>query len=129
MRLILFSLLALTAMFTPVWGKPAKERHLFLLIGQSNMAGRAKLEDEDRKPIENAYLWHIGEKKWGPAVAPFNIHSPSRKDAGMQRLNCGPSFARAYLDAYPGVEVGIICAARKTGATVEALHARILPGR
>ncbi|NNE93404.1 MAG: sialate O-acetylesterase [Verrucomicrobiales bacterium] len=94
------------------------ERHLILLIGQSNMAGRAKLEAEDKKPIKGAFLWHIGEKKWGPALAPFNLHSPSRKEVSMQRLNCGPSFVRAYLEANPGVEVGVVCAARG-GSSVE----------
>ncbi len=95
-----------------------KERHLFLLIGQSNMAGRAMLEDADKQPIPNAFLWNIGEKKWVPAAPPFNLYSPSRKQVSMQRLNCGPTFVKAYLEKHKDVEVGIVCAARG-GSSIE----------
>lgn len=89
-----------------------KERHVFLLIGQSNMAGRAKIEVEDKKTIDGAFLWNIGKKKWEAAVPPYNLQSPSRKNVKMQQLNCGPSFVNAYSEKHPGVEVGIVCAAR-----------------
>lgn len=85
---------------------------IFLLIGQSNMAGRAKIEAKDQGEIEGAMLWNIGAKKWEPAKAPFNRHSPMGKAASMQRLNPGPSFVRAYQKANPGVSIGIVCAAR-----------------
>ena len=91
---------------------PIKQRHVFLLIGQSNMAGRAQIEAEDQKKVHGISLWNIESKRWEPAVPPYNRYSPSRKDMSMQRLNCGPSFAKAYLQANPGVEVGIVCAAR-----------------
>ena len=90
-----------------------KERHIFLLIGQSNMAGRAAIEDVDKEPIEGVSLWQIAEKKWIPAIPPYNLYSPSRKQVNMQRLNCGPSFAKAYLEKNPGVEIGIVCAASR----------------
>ncbi len=89
-----------------------KERHVFLLIGQSNMAGRAAIESVDKEPIAGVSLWQIGEKKWIPAIPPYNLYSPSRKSEKMQRLNCGPGFARAYMEQHPGVEIGIVCAAR-----------------
>ena len=85
---------------------------IFLLIGQSNMAGRAKIEARDEGEIEGAMLWNIGAKKWEPAKPPFNRHSPMGKAPAMQRLNPGPSFVRAYQKANPGVTVGVICAAR-----------------
>jgi sialidase-1 len=92
--------------------------HVFLLVGQSNMAGRAAIEDADRSAIDGASLWDIGEKTWKPAVAPFNLYSPHRKSASMQRLNCGPAFVREYLRTHPGVKVGIVCAARG-GTSIE----------
>ena len=72
-----------------------KERHVFLLIGQSNMAGRAKIEVEDKKTIDGAFLWNIGKKKWEAAVPPYNLQSPSRKNVKMQQLNCGLHCAAA----------------------------------
>ena len=94
------------------------ERHVFLLVGQSNMAGRATIESEDEGEIEGVDLWNIQEKKWEPAQAPFNRYSPHRKDIKMQRLNPGPTFAKAWRDAHPGVKVGIVCAVRG-GTTIE----------
>ncbi|MCB1065109.1 MAG: sialate O-acetylesterase [Verrucomicrobiae bacterium] len=88
------------------------ERHVFLLVGQSNMAGRAQIEAEDEGEIEGVELWNIAEKRWEPAKAPFNRYSPHRKELSMQRLNPGPTFAKAWRDAHPGVKVGIVCAVR-----------------
>ncbi|MCB1077168.1 MAG: sialate O-acetylesterase [Verrucomicrobiae bacterium] len=85
---------------------------VFLFIGQSNMAGRAAIEAEDEGVIPGALLWNIGEKKWEPAEAPFNRYSPHRKELSMQRLNPGPSFAKAWLAANPGKTIGIVCSVR-----------------
>ena len=89
-----------------------KEFDVFLMIGQSNMAGRATIQKEDGGEIDGASLWNIGAKSWEPAKAPFNRYSPMGKSSKMQRLNPGPSFVRAYRKANPGVRVGIVCAAR-----------------
>jgi len=96
----------------PVSDSAAAERQIFLLIGQSNMAGRAAIEDADREPVEGAYLWNIGEGSWVHAVPPYNLYSPSRKEEGLQRLNCGPSFVRAWRERHPEAGIGIVCAAR-----------------
>jgi len=92
--------------------------HVFLLTGQSNMAGRATIEKQDEGPLEGAMLWNIDEKKWEAAKPPYNRYSPHRKGMSMQRLNPGPSFVKAYLAANPGVTVGIICPVRG-GTTIE----------
>lgn len=95
-----------------------KKFHIFLLAGQSNMAGRATIEPQDKGEIPGTLLWNIAEQKWEPATAPFNRYSPNRKAMNMQRLNCGPSFAKAYRKAHPGITVGIVCAVRG-GTTIE----------
>ncbi|MCB1229875.1 MAG: sialate O-acetylesterase [Verrucomicrobiae bacterium] len=114
--LFLFSLVFVSGLAAS--GSMAEERHVFLLIGQSNMAGRAAIEAEDQGEIEGVELWNIGEGKWELAQAPFNRYSPHRKDIKMQRLNCGPSFAKAWRDAHPGVKVGIVCSVRG-GTSIE----------
>lgn len=92
--------------------------HVFLLTGQSNMAGRAEIEAQDEAPIDGAMLWNIKEKKWQVAVPPYNRYSPHRKAMSMQRLNPGPSFVKTYLAANPGITVGIICPVRG-GTSIE----------
>jgi len=109
MRLPLLLLLALLTFSVQA---AETKRHVILLVGQSNMAGRAKLAPADKEAIANAQLWDINNKKWVVATAPYNRFSPHGKNASMQRLNCGPSFVKAYQKANPGVSVGIVCAAR-----------------
>jgi len=82
---------------------------LFLLIGQSNMAGRAPVKAEDRVPVPRAYALDRDDK-WTPAAAPLHY---DRKNAGV-----GPAdgFVRAYLAAHPGETVGLVpCAVGGSG--------------
>ena len=73
-------------------------KEIILLIGQSNMAGRANLMDRDLKSFKTPFFsQHQCWKK-----SPLNIHSSIRKVAGMQRYNLGYSFAREVLNnKYP----------------------------
>ena len=96
----------------------AEVKHVFLLIGQSNIVGRAELLPGDDQVILRAQLWN-GES-WEPA-APFNRYSKHKKTQSVQGMNCGPSFIKAYQKANPGVEVGIICWARG-GSKIEEWH-------
>ncbi|MBC8290328.1 MAG: sialate O-acetylesterase, partial [Planctomycetes bacterium] len=85
---------------------PDREKfHLFLLVGQSNMAGRGKVTDEDRKPIPGVFmLTKSGE--WKPAVAPLHF---DKKVAGV---GIGREFAKQIAKANPDVVIGLIpCAA------------------
>lgn len=74
---------------------------LFLLIGQSNMAGRAKVPDEDRQPLPRAYKLNRDDV-WVPATAPFHF---DRKSAGMGPAN---EFVKRYLADHPNETVGIV---------------------
>ena len=52
---------------------PAKEKfHLYLLVGQSNMAGRGKVTPEDKKPHERV-LMLSKDLKWVPATDPMHF--------------------------------------------------------
>ena len=66
---------------------------IILLIGQSNMAGRANLMDKDYEIIRDAFLLD-SMNQWVPLKSPLNIHSSIRKKASMQRFNLGYSFAQ-----------------------------------
>jgi hypothetical protein len=78
--------------------------HLFLLVGQSNMAGRGDIEPRDRAPIAHVFALNA-RGEWAPAVDPLHWDKPSA-GAGLAR-----SFAVEYLKRHPGADVGFIPAA------------------
>lgn len=93
------------------------KRQIYLLIGQSNMAGRAPVPDEDAGVIERCFLLNQ-EGKWEPAKNPLNIYSTIRKGAGMQKMGPGYGFAKAMLAAEPNVTIGLVVNA-KGGSSIE----------
>ncbi len=88
-----------------------KKLHIYLLIGQSNMAGRAPLSDDLSGVIDRCYLLN-GQDEWEPARNPLNRYSTIRKNLGMQRLGPGYSFVRAMLEQDASMQIGVIVNAR-----------------
>lgn len=84
---------------------------VFLLIGQSNMAGRAHLQPGDSDAIEGVLLLN-GDGKWEPAASPLNRYSNVRKGLDLQRIGPGDGFARAVRKARPHTSIGLIVNAR-----------------
>lgn len=82
---------------------------LYLLIGQSNMAGRAPISPTAKDTLEDVYLF-TGEK-WQAAANPLNKYSTVRKKLSMQRLGPGYSFAKK-LSACTNRKIGLIVNAR-----------------
>jgi hypothetical protein len=75
---------------------------LFLLIGQSNMAGRGKVEPQDQEPI--ARVWKLDQKdEWAPATDPLHFDKPKVAGVGI-----GRSFAKAVAEARPDAQIGLI---------------------
>jgi hypothetical protein len=90
----------------------AKEKHhVYLLIGQSNMAGRAAIPPKDMAPLPNAWLL-TKDGTWEAAKPPLNIHSTINKGPGMQKLNPGTQFAADMLAEHPGTTIGLVVNAR-----------------
>ena len=91
----------------------AEERpdRVILLIGQSNMAGRAPLEDGDQEPIEGVLMLD-GEGKWIAASNPLNRFSTDRKNLSMQRIGPGYGFARYLAGQLKDEKVGLVVNAR-----------------
>jgi len=90
---------------------PPENLMVFLLIGQSNMAGRAPIEGGDAGTIDRCWLLNH-EGVWEPAASPLNRYSPHRKEMSMQRMGPGDYFARTFLDARPGAAIGLVVNAR-----------------
>ncbi len=84
---------------------------LYLLIGQSNMAGRAPIEVEDQAPVDRVWLFNA-DGEWEAATNPLNRYSTVRKKLSMQRLSLGYTFARAMVEADPDAKIGLVMNAR-----------------
>lgn len=81
---------------------PAKENlHLYLLIGQSNMAGRGVVEEEDKKPHARVLMF-TKEKAWAPALDPIHFDKP------IAGVGLGSTFGRVMADANPNVTIGLV---------------------
>lgn len=75
--------------------------HLFLLVGQSNMAGRGVVEEQDKMPHARVLMLNK-EGKWVPAIDPMHFDKPA---AGV---GLGKSFGQIIADENPGVTIGLI---------------------
>lgn len=94
-------LLALVVVAQSVAAAPT-DLHLFLLGGQSNMSGRGTLTETNR--VDHARVFVLTKSgEWRPATEPFHWEKPKANGAGL-----AASFARAYADAHPGVNVGLV---------------------
>ncbi|TWU37913.1 Carbohydrate acetyl esterase/feruloyl esterase precursor [Novipirellula aureliae] len=87
------------------------KREVYLLIGQSNMAGRAPIESMDEGPIDGCELLNA-EGKWEPATNPLNKYSTVGKKLSVQKLNPGYGFAKRLHELRPGISVGLVVNAR-----------------
>jgi hypothetical protein len=109
--------LSARAQGTPTQG-PKESLHVYLLIGQSNMAGRAAMGPGDEAPIPRALLLD-GKDQWEPASNPLNRHSTVRKALGMQKMGPGYGFALTMLEKQPGVTLGLVVNARGGSSIAE----------
>jgi hypothetical protein len=90
-----------------------KELHIYLLIGQSNMAGRAEIMGSDADTLENVFLYTGNpEKQWEKAANPLNKCSSIRKDLSMQKLGPGYHFAKNMLEFDKENSIGLVVNAK-----------------
>ena len=80
---------------------------IFLLMGQSNMAGRGLLEDVE--PIRDERIRAFQDGRWTIAEEPLHHDRPT---AG---IGLAMSFARTVLDADPDRDIGLV--PRAVGST------------
>ena len=95
-------------------GTETPEYDIYLLIGQSNAAGRGVMKPGDEQPIEGVkMIWSI---PYGPCVVqdacqPLNLNSTVRKGKAMQKFNLAGPFA-AKLHRETGRQILLIVNAR-----------------
>ena len=91
---ILFSLIAGISML--VYGQQS-DYDVYLVIGQSNMAGRGEMTEADKDVIPGVYI--LDDKdSIVPASAPLNIYSSVRKKKEIQGVNPAMSFCRLVAE-------------------------------
>ena len=91
---ILFSLIAGISML--VYGQQS-DYDVYLVIGQSNMAGRGEMTEADKDVIPGVYILDDRDSIV-PASAPLNIYSSVRKKKEIQGVNPAMSFCRLVAE-------------------------------
>lgn len=92
---------------------------IYVLIGQSNMAGRALIEFQDLDSINHVYLFTGKEENpWEKTANPVNKYSRVRKDFAMWKLGLGYGFAMELNNTYPDKKIGLVVNARG-GTSIE----------
>ncbi len=84
---------------------PPKDMKIFLLVGQSNMAGRGTVEASDREAHPRVFMLNQ-ELAWVPAVDPIHFDRPERIGTGL-----GKTFGTIVAEANPEAVVGLVPAA------------------
>jgi hypothetical protein len=100
-RLILSAITLLFSASSSFADPAPKDMKQFLLIGQSNMAGRGKVEAQDQ--VVNPQIFMLTKDlQWVPAKDPIHFDKPA---AGV---GLGSEFARELSKADPKVTIGLI---------------------
>ncbi|TXD53142.1 sialate O-acetylesterase [Polaribacter sp. IC066] len=95
-----------------------KNLDIYILIGQSNMAGRANIELQDKDTLDGVFLYTgIATKIWEKAAAPLNKYSSIRKNIEMQKFNLGYTFGRDMAKMAKN-EIGLVVNA-KGGTSID----------
>jgi len=82
---------------------PAKDKfYLFLLAGQSNMAGRGEVSDADRTPHPRVLMLNK-HNQWVPAIDPLHFDKPKVAGTGL-----GKTFGTIIAETDPEITVGLI---------------------
>lgn len=84
---------------------PPANMKIFLLIGQSNMAGRGVVEPADKVPHPRVFML-TKELAWVPAVDPMHFDKPERIGTGL-----GKTFGAVLAEADPTAIIGLVPAA------------------
>jgi Carbohydrate esterase, sialic acid-specific acetylesterase len=104
---------------------PKEKLHIYVLAGQSNMSGRAEIEEADRAIPKNLYLLD-SSGNWTAATHPFIQYTnvPNSADEavikakGKNGLNLGLAFARRMSAADPDAAIGLVVNS-KGGSPIE----------
>lgn len=90
-----------------------RDLRIFLLCGQSNMAGRGDVEESDRRSVER--VWSLNKaNEWALATDPLHFDKPAIAGVGL-----GRSFARVLTSVDPEARLGLVPCAMGGSALAE----------
>ncbi len=92
---------------------PTRGIDIYLLIGQSNMAGRAQILAPDFDTLQGVFLF-TGDSlhPWEPAANPLNKYSTIRRELSVQQLGPGYYFAKTIMTNGFVKSLGLVMNAR-----------------
>ncbi len=76
--------------------------HIFLLAGQSNMAGRGELSEIDRTPHPRVFVLDNNDE-WVIATEPLHFDKPEVRGTGP-----GLAFAKEIAERNPNIRIGLV---------------------
>jgi hypothetical protein len=76
--------------------------HIFLLAGQSNMAGRGEVGETDRTPHPRVFALNKNDQ-WVIATEPVHFDKPAVRGAGP-----GLAFAKDIAERNPDIRIGLV---------------------
>jgi len=79
----------------------SKKFDLYLLVGQSNMAGRGEVTPQDRQPVDRVLVLNKDDQ-WKHQGEPIHFDKP------IAGVGLGLTFAQEMAAADPGVTIGLI---------------------
>jgi len=80
---------------------PKAKFHLYVLMGQSNMAGRGVMTDADRRPVPGVLMLDKGNR-WRPAAHPLHFDKP------IAGVGLGIDFAKAMAQQDRSITIGLV---------------------
>lgn len=116
-QILKYFLLVSFSVFSMFSCKKAETMDIFICIGQSNMAGRAEVPEEENFALEKVFILN-DKDEWEKAANPMNKYSTVRKNMSMQRLGPSWSFAKKMSNEFPEKRFGLVVNA-KGGSTIE----------
>lgn len=87
---------------SPAEPPPKSQFHLYLLLGQSNMAGRGVVGEQDKTPHPRVLMLHTNGT-WQIAVEPVTHDKPALLGVGP-----GLAFGKVMAERNPGVAIGLV---------------------
>jgi predicted TIM-barrel fold metal-dependent hydrolase len=86
---------------------PPAKRDVYLLLGDSSMAGGAAIPDDAAEVLDRCFLLD-DKNEWEPARNPLNRYSTIADKATVQALGPGYEFARTLLERDKNLTLGLI---------------------
>ncbi|MGQ1945744.1 sialate O-acetylesterase [Geofilum sp. OHC36d9] len=101
---------------------PHRDLDIYLCIGQSNMAGRATIDETVEDTLEHVFLFtNDTTEMWVKAANPLNKYSTIRKSLKIQKVGPSFSFGEVMAKMQPDKEIGLVVNA-KGGTSINQWH-------